>query len=1303
MTRTILSLKETLFMVRKFLLLLVFSITCAVTYAQTSIYGKVTDGETGEELIGAEIVVEKNGVEVTGTVTDLDGNFKMNIDPGTYDITCFYVGYTDQRVEGVRVLAGKSNPLDFKINQGGIIMEEAEVIAYVVPLVEKDNTTQGQTITSKEIRQLPTRNINALASTTAGLSSIDEGSEITVRGSRSNATNYFLDGIRVFGSLPPETEIDQLQVITGGIGAQYGDVTGGIISITSKGPSSRFAGGIDFETSGIDFGGSNPILTGQYLGPNLDQNVSINSLGNINDNYVGLDPYGQSLIGVNLSGPLLKDSNGKSLIGFRLSGRYTNQRDDSPAATGVYVVKDEVVNGLITNPMVPSADGLPRPAAENLTRDDVVLSNVRPNEGSQRIDLTAKLDARLADNIDISFTGTYADAQNQFTPGGWRLINSHNNPTTYSSRARGILRLRQRFGSRNGAEASNDVIRNFEYTLSVGYEQGRSETYDPRHEDRLFNYGYVGNFDRRAIPSVRVESSSAALPGAIPFIDTLQNDTGYIAHVDYNQGVYFGYTPNADINPGLAAYNKLQDPDPDFGGYDRFTARNGDFGPNSSSVWGLYTNVSQVYNGYSKSQSDILTGNVNLSFDLYPGGSNQGAHSISLGFLYESRTLRGYSINPQRLWILARQKQNEHILSGAVDVNNTVGSINLFGEDGASAFQFANNSDFQALAGLFNSNLTSIPLYDLITSGGNDQLFYKRLRQEIGVGENNFVNIDGLDPNQLSLDMFAPKELTDFENGIIDFYGYDYLGNTVSGDATFEDFFTERATDGNNSYRTMPVAALRPTYIAGYIQDKFTYKDLIFRIGVRVDRFDNNTQVLKDNFSLYDIIGASDFNNRFGVSSPGTIGEDFKVYVDDPDAETPNVVAYRNGEQWYTPNGTQVNDPRLIFGQQGIIQPYYQEQDRSRRNIQSENFDPIISFTDYEVQYNVMPRLAFSFPISDVANFFAHYDILVQRPTGQTTFTPLNYFYFTDPGRATVKNNPNLKPERTIDYEVGFQQKLSNSSAIKIAAYYREMRDMIQTRLFQFLPSDQISEYQSFDNLDFGTVKGFTFQYDLRRTNNLQLTANYTLQFADGTGSNPTSSSRALSLVGNLRTLFPLDFDERHRLNLVMDYRYGSGKKYNGPRILGKEIFANAGLNLQTVFVSGRPYSTTNVPQPFGGTEIRGTFNGARLPWNSTLNLRVDKDFNLTKPDAARQLSLNLYIRVQNLLDTRNIIGVYSATGSPDDDGYLASPLGRGQLNDFINDGRNVESYVQAYNWLMLAPGFFTLPRRIFVGGLIQF
>ena len=101
-------------------------------------------------------------------------------------------------------------------------------------------------------------------------------------------------------------------------------------------------------------------------------------------------------------------------------------------------------------------------------------------------------------------------------------------------------------------------------------------------------------------------------------------------------------------------------------------------------------------------------------------------------------------------------------------------------------------------------------------------------------------------------------------------------------------------------------------------------------------------------------------------------------------------------------------------------------------------------------------------------------------------------------------NNPNLLPQKTTNYELGFQQKLTERSSLTISMAYREMRDMMQTvSLNEAYPIT----YVTYGNVDFGTVKSLEMRYDLRRTGNVKLTAAYTLQFAQGSGSGPNSGA----------------------------------------------------------------------------------------------------------------------------------------------------------------------------------------------------
>ena len=1202
--------------------------------AQTSIGGKVTDVDTGEDLIGANVILTKEGVYVTGTSTDFDGNYKTTVDPGTYDVEVSYIGYPASRITGVVVKAGQNNKLDVQLGggEGGITLDEVIVKEYKVPLIEQDNTTSGGVITSEQIRNLPTKDISALAASTAGLSQVDEGDNISVRGSRADGTDYYIDGIRVNGSnsLIPQSEIDQLQVITGGIEAQYGDVTGGIISITTKGPSARYTGGLEVETS-------------EYL-----------------------DEFGYNLVSANLSGPILKKKSGESILGFRVSGQYRYRKDDDPPASDIFQVKDDVLAELEANPIVTFGTSQV-PAGHFLTNEDVNILGYQPNEEEKRLDLTAKLDARLSKAIDITLTGSYSDREDRFTPrenqqtgNNWRVFNSHNNPYENDVRYRGNFRFRHRLGgvadgteSPDGEQAQKSALfSNVQYTLQAGYEKRLYDREDFRHEDRLFDYGHVGTFNYEWRPTF------------VPMIDSIGDLV--VNHVDYTR-FFTGYTPST-INPQLSAYNNNSDITDE----NDFSAFNGFFIGGVNEIWDNHVNVGQVYNLSQKLDNDLITVNVSSSFDLNPGGSDKGTHSIRFGLIFEQRFNRGWDIAPRQLWRIARQQANPNTVLLGVNPADTIGFV----DSGIPGFD-------------------SVALHPIQALAPSGTAFFNSIRTLTGTASNDYVNIDALSPDQLSLDMFSAQELNDqFSLINLNYYGFSYTGEKLSNDVTFDDFFT--ATDANGT-RTFPVASVQPNYSAAYIQDKFSYKDIIFRLGLRVDRYDANTKVLRDPYSFYEVMSAADFYSRFPVERPAAVEDDYKVYVTDPGSE--RVTAFRQGDQWYDKTGNPVNSGQLIFGG-GVVTPkLYSEKVNDVKDI---NFDPNTSFEDYEPQINWMPRLAFSFPISDAANFFAHYDILVQRPSAIGVnidrATALDYFYWEEDSNARIPN-ANLKPQRTIDYEVGFQQKLSNTSALKIAIYYKEMRDMIQRRNFLFIPT--VTTYETFGNIDFGTVKGFTFQYDLRRTGNVTFSANYTLQFADGTGSD-ANQRRGITNRGVIRTLFPLNFDERHRIVSTIDYRYASGSKYNGPTMFGKDILSDFGVNLQAIAVSGRPYTVKGQPVVLDANGTVGQINGARLPWNITLNLRVDKNFVLSKPTAQNRLGLNVYFRVQNLLDTENIARVYPLTGSPDDDGFLNSPEGIQRTAESANSG-DIQSFLDAYQWRVLNPNFFSLPRRIFLGAILEF
>jgi hypothetical protein len=192
-----------------------------------------------------------------------------------------------------------------------------------------------------------------------------------------------------------------------------------------------------------------------------------------------------------------------------------------------------------------------------------------------------------------------------------------------------------------------------------------------------------------------------------------------------------------------------------------------------------------------------------------------------------------------------------------------------------------------------------------------------------------------------------------------------------------------------------------------------------------------------------------------------------------------------------------------------------------------------------------------------------------------------------------------------------------------------------------------------------------------------------------------------------------MPWDRRHQFNILLDYRYSEGKTYNGPRIHREkkdktpvQLLANTGFSLTVMGGSGTPYTASrSIQSPVSTVSnlLKGSYYGSRLPWQFRLDLRVDKDINLNfggdKAKDKRAAYLNVYLQVLNVLDTKNILSVYSATGNPDDDGYLAAPEWQRQINNQTDPVAFRELYeVYANN-----PGNYSSPRQIRLGVLFNF
>jgi outer membrane receptor protein involved in Fe transport len=1220
------------------------------------IAGTVTDAQGGAASFATVIVFNEGYGFVGGAQCSEEGTYSIApVEPGSYNVVFKYVDKVDT-VKAVPVNPNQTRRLDYRFKGSDPTLDEVEITAstFDIPVFELD-APSGQTIGNDEITKIGTRDVNALVTLTPGVQASDEGdNSIRIRGARANGTVYYVDGQKIRGGVNlPQSAISTLQVITGGTPAEFGDFTGGVVSITTSKPAGRLSGSAEFVTSEF------------------------------------LDPFGRNLGAISISGPLLKktktivlgDKEEKvkiPLLGYFIAVEGDYNRDRRPSINdGNYRLKPYVLADFQQTPLQLSSNGgtfLSR--ANFVTFDDLEQFDAKPNLEARgkvlaRIDFqpTDNITVKLGGNVEMSDQDVFSLANEMFAP----EANSNFQSNTY----RGWMRFQQNF--KGGPEST---LKNFFYVIQGDYSRYQRLQQNNIHEGNLFDYGYVGKFtfDRNPVyfqesdPSSSISSRPYWITRAYQF-QNLQfdpSDTRNPILANYNTQIFDYVANNGILNPFPTLFN----PDPTINNLQNLNnlafvqgIQNGGSPP---SIYGMYSGVGQNFGTFSKQEFDQfrLTGQATAEL---------GSHNIRAGFEFEQRVERSYGINARALWTFMRRFTNFHF------------ATNL--EDDPSRWEYV----FDPATGLFQDTINVPNAVDLALQFDFD----RKLREQLGLDPDgsDFINIDGFGPENYTLDMFTADELLNDGNGIIDYYGYDYLGNRQ--DRVANSAFFDNPDD-------KPMNAYSPTYIAAFIQDKFEFEDIIFNIGFRVDRFDANQPVLRDPYSLYPTFQAGETAQSLGLDLPTGVENDWTAYVDNALNPT-RVLGYRDGDSWFDADGAPISSQIIVNNSPGgRTQPHIKEDRVS-----------IESFQDYPIQTVFMPRISFSFPISDVAVFNAHYDVLSQRPgqnlafTGSSLAGQLSDYAFLENRPTIGVGNPNLRPEITVDYEVGFKQKIGERMALSIAAFYREMRNMVRFR--RFINAYPFT-YDTQDNLDYGTTKGLQLSYDMRRApkGNVSLRAAYTLQFATETGATAGAARNlATNLEGAsvLRVPVASSADIRHAVVGVVDYRLFNAQ---GPSIkLGKKVIyplANAGANLRLNLNTGTPFSQSAfaVPTAVSGTPIsqvlEGTLNGKRLPTNFRADLRLDKIFSLggkQKEDGSitRSYAFNFYLTILNVLNQRNVLGVYRYTGLPDDDGYLNSDVGQQDIQFQINPA----TFSDLYQIRVNSPFNITRPRTIQLGLLLSF
>lgn len=337
-----------------------------------------------------------------------------------------------------------------------------------------------------------------------------------------------------------------------------------------------------------------------------------------------------------------------------------------------------------------------------------------------------------------------------------------------------------------------------------------------------------------------------------------------------------------------------------------------------------------------------------------------------------------------------------------------------------------------------------------------------------------------------------------------------------------------------------------PFEVSAYIQDKIELSDMIINVGVRVDYFEPDGQILTDRTDP-DIYRPRKLENIYvgDTNGDGKLGDGDQV----------KTIAQRKAAR-VMPDGS--------------TQPWYKD-------------------ASSKLQFS--PRLGIAFPITDRGKVYFSYGHFFQIPNFERLYQNPEYKFGPGTGNLGIAGNPDLKPQQTISGEVGLQQALTDELTVDITGYFRDIRFLTGTRADEIRLPGGSSSYSQFVNSDFGFVKGLVLTVNKRLSQNWSATIDYTFQSAKGNASDPAATRN--QIAGGVQPeiqLIRLDWDQSHTVNATFSYSsqddwgfsmigsYGNGFPYTPSSIFNvSALLTNSELKPSFLNVDLRAYKDFNL------------------------------------------------------------------------------------------------------------------------------
>lgn len=398
--------------------------------------------------------------------------------------------------------------------------------------------------------------------------------------------------------------------------------------------------------------------------------------------------------------------------------------------------------------------------------------------------------------------------------------------------------------------------------------------------------------------------------------------------------------------------------------------------------------------------------------------------------------------------------------------------------------------------------------------------------------------------------------------------------------------------------------------------------------------------------------------------------QEYKIPTILPVNSTPTHSLYNKNALFYSAYIQDKIEHKNFIMNLGIRYDYFNPNSDYIKNL----IDPEGERIKADPKITISPRLGVAFPITDQGVLHFSYGHFYQMPTLRRLFKEPIFGV----GESPTVGYANLKPEKTVLYEFGLQQQLTNVMAIEANVFYKDIRELLALQSIVYKGEQGPASYDIYLNKDFGSVKGLTFSLTKRYDRITRTSAFLDYSYQVTNGNSVTSGSfyfNAITGIEEEKKIVPLDWDQQHIVNATVTI--------SDPN--------NWGVSFIAKLSSGWPY-TPNYLKNSPLQNINPDPNSGRKPWQKSVDVNITKNFNIGG------LQYLVFAKIYNLFDIRNERYVYNDTGRA---GYTFINQTSQETEEFKN--HYGEAGIHTWTEYQVRPNYYRAPRLVTIGFSIDF